>query len=177
MEDRKKRFEEAVMPHLDAAANLARWLARDGAWADDIVQDAMLRAFKSLHTLRGADAKPWLMQIVRNCFRSAASARKTENIVPLPERFEEPDMSVRKADDPESAAIAASAARRLDALIESLPLEFRETLILREMEDFSYREIAEVTKVPIGTVMSRLARARALLRAACTKDELTHGMQ
>ena len=158
MDDRRRRFEAQALPHLDAAYNLARWLSRSPADADDIVQDAMLRAFRAFDGFRGGDAKAWILTIVRNCWRSAGAASKRRGHTGLE------DEQLVADDDPEATAIHAGTRRRLDTLVAELPEEFREVLILREMEDMSYREIAEVTGTPIGTVMSRLARARALLR-------------
>ena len=151
------------MPHLDAATNLARWLARDRDLADDVVQDAMLRAFRAFDHIRGEDAKPWLLQIVRNCHRTALSQRKRRAHVALPE---EEDGSELPADgpDPETIAMNSSEARKLQSAVAALPEDFRETLVLREVEELSYREIADTIGIPIGTVMSRLARARAMLR-------------
>jgi RNA polymerase sigma-70 factor (ECF subfamily) len=158
MDDRRRRFEAQALPHLDAAYNLARWLSRSPADADDIVQDAMLRAFRAFDGFRGGDIKAWLLTIVRNCWLSAGKATKRRGHTPLE------DQELVAEGDPEHSAIQQGAKRRLDALVAGLPEEFREVLILREMEDMSYREIAEITGTPIGTVMSRLARARALLR-------------
>jgi RNA polymerase sigma-70 factor (ECF subfamily) len=159
MDDRRRRFEAQALPHLDAAYNLARWLSRSPTDADDIVQDAMLRAFRAFDGFRGGDAKAWLLTIVRNCWLSAGAATRRRGHTSLEdENLEAPET------DPEQTAIQAGAKRRLDAMIAALPQDFREVLILREMEDMSYREIAEITGVPIGTVMSRLARARAALR-------------
>jgi RNA polymerase sigma-70 factor (ECF subfamily) len=159
MDDRRRRFEAQALPHLDAAYNLARWLSRSPADADDIVQDAMLRAFRGFDGFRGGDAKAWLLTIVRNCWRSAGAATRRRSHTPI-----EDENLVAGEADPEEAAIQSGARRRLDSLVAQLPEEFREVLILREMEDMSYREIAEITGAPIGTVMSRLARARASLR-------------
>jgi len=165
MDERRRRFEAQILPYLDAANNLARWLARDPVAADDIVQDAMLRAFRAFDGFRGEDAKPWLLAIVRNCHRTAWDQRRRRASVPLPEAESEGAREmVAEGPDPETAAISSNVARKLDLMIAMLPEEFRETLILREMEDLTYREIAEITGSPIGTVMSRLARARALLR-------------
>lgn len=158
MDDRRRKFEAQALPHLDAAYNLARWLSRSSADADDIVQDAMLRAFRAFDGFRGGDAKAWILTIVRNCWRSAGAASKRRGHTSLE------DHNLVAEDDPEGTAIQAGTRRKLDDLIAGLPEEFREVLILREMEDFSYREIAEITGTPIGTVMSRLARARAMLR-------------
>jgi len=162
MDTRRQRFEAQALPHLDAAYNLARWLARSPADAEDIVQEAMLRAYRAFDGFRGGDARPWLLAIVRNCWRSAGADTKRRNHVALPE---EGGVALTSDEpDPEARAAQASEGRRLDGLIALLPNEFREVLILREMEDMSYREIAEVTGAPIGTVMSRLARGRAMLR-------------
>ena len=158
MDDRRRRFEAQALPHLDAAYNLARWLSRSPADADDIVQDAMLRAFRAFDGFRGGDIKAWLLTIVRNCWLSAGKATRRRGHTPLE------DQALVAEGDPEHSAIQQGAKRRLAALVAGLPEEFREVLILREMEDMSYREIAEITGTPIGTVMSRLARARALLR-------------
>ena len=149
--------------HLDAAHNLARWLSRDPDLAEDVVQDAVLRAYRAFDSLRG-EAKPWLLAIVRNCHRTAVQQRGRRAHVPLTEDGPETSTIAADVEDPEAAAISSDSARKLDAVIATMPLEFRETLVLREVEDLSYREIADVTGVPIGTVMSRLARARTLLR-------------
>lgn len=148
------------MPHFDAAYNLARWLARSPSDADDIVQDAMLRAYRAFDGFRGSDVKPWLLTIVRNCWRNSGADTYRRAQVPLPVE----DTLVSDEAGPEARALQASDGRKLNEAIALLPDEFREVLILREMEDLSYREIAEVTGVPIGTVMSRLARGRALLK-------------
>jgi RNA polymerase sigma factor (sigma-70 family) len=162
MDDRRRQFEAQALPHLDAAYNLARWLSRSPSDAEDIVQDAMLRAFRAFDGFRGGDIKPWLLAIVRNCWRTASAERSRRGHVPLPE--EHGDALLCDRPDPEETALEASDSRKLNGVIALLPNEFREVLILREMEDMSYREIALVTGAPIGTVMSRLARARALLK-------------
>jgi RNA polymerase sigma-70 factor (ECF subfamily) len=158
MDDRRRRFEAQALPHMDAAYNLARWLSRSPADADDIVQDAMLRAFRAFDGFRGGDAKAWLLAIVRNCWLSAGAAKRRRGQTLLEDGIAD------AGPDPEAAAIQSGDRRRLDAMIARLPADFREVLILREMEDMSYREIAEITGAPVGTVMSRLARARTLLR-------------
>lgn len=160
MDDKRRRFEELVLPHLDAASNLARWLTRNPPEADDIVQDAMLRAFRSFDSFRGDNAKPWLLTIVRNCYRSARSV--SNRFAALPEHHAETEAD--PAPNQESEILRSDDARDMAAVLLALPAEFRETLILREMEEMRYRDIAVVTGVPIGTVMSRLARGRALLR-------------
>ncbi len=156
------------MPHLDAAYNLARWLTKGGAEADDIVQDAMLRAYRSFDGFRGDAVKPWLLTIVRNCHRDILEQKKRHAAAPL----EEEGAGQVAAEDatPEGEAIQQGASRLLDKAIRALPVEFREVVILRELEEMSYRDIAAATGTPIGTVMSRLARGRALL-----KTELTGG--
>ena len=169
MDERRRRFEALAMPHLDAANNLARWLTRGGAEADDIVQDAMLRAFRSFDGFRGEAVRPWLLAIVRNCWRNTSADTRRRKHTALPEEYDEPLLSEEPS--PEATAATASEGRRLNEVIALLPNEFREVLILREMEDLSYREIADVTGVPIGTVMSRLARARALLKEKWLRDQ------
>jgi RNA polymerase sigma-70 factor (ECF subfamily) len=166
MDDRRRRFEAQALPHLDAATNLARWLTRSNADADDVVQDAMLRAWRAFDGFRGGDIRPWLLAIVRNCWRTSAGDRKRRGHVSLPEENSAmtSEAMTFAGPSPEAAAMRTDEGRKLDAVIATLPDEFREVLILREMEDLSYREIATITEVPIGTVMSRLARARAMLR-------------
>jgi len=158
MDERRRRFEALALPHMDAAYNLARWLSRSPSDADDIVQDAMLRAFRAFDGFRGGDIKAWLLTIVRNCWRSSGAAERRRGHTELDEDL------ASEAGGPEDAADTASRRRRLNAALALLPEDFREALVLREMEDMSYREITEITGAPIGTVMSRLARARALLR-------------
>ena len=151
-----------MLPHLDAAYNLARWLAHGDA--DDIVQEAMMRAFKSFDGFRGEAVKPWLLAIVRNCHLNALAEKNRHAASVLDDSRDMP------APDPtpEAHAIQTGDGRRLDNAIAALPEEFREVVILREMEEMSYRDIAIATGAPIGTVMSRLARGRALLREKLT---------
>jgi RNA polymerase sigma factor (sigma-70 family) len=167
VDDKRTRFEARVLPHLDAAHRLARWLSRSPGDADDIVQEAFMRAFRAFDTLRGPDARAWLLAIVRNCHLSARAERRRRAHEPLTEEHEAQPASAAAAapPDPESASIERDERRMLARLIAALPEEQREVLLLRELEDMSYREIAEVAQVPIGTVMSRLARARAALKA------------
>ncbi len=160
MDNRQTEFEAMAMPHLDAAYSLARWLSRSPTDAEDIVQEAMLRAFRAFDAVRGETVRPWLMAIVRNCFRDHnAKARRHE---PASETVLE--HLVFDGPSPEAEALGASERRRLDRMLALLPDDYREVLLLREMEDMSYREISEAIGAPIGTVMSRLARARALLK-------------
>jgi RNA polymerase sigma-70 factor (ECF subfamily) len=164
--ERRARFDAQVLPHLDAAYRFARWLAPSPADADDVVQEAMLRAFRGLDGLRGGDIKAWLFAIVRNCHLTALAQRERRGFVPLPEQSDPQHVAlVSQAPGPECAAMQSDAERRLERLLWDLPPEQREVLILREIEELDYRDIAAVAQVPIGTVMSRLARARAALRA------------
>jgi RNA polymerase sigma factor (sigma-70 family) len=178
MDDKRARFEVQVMPHLDAAYRFARWLARSPGDADDAVQEALLRAFRSFDALRGSDAKAWLLTIVRNCSATAFRDEQRRAFVPLPEDDAQSDGTVLLATtpDPESAAMRRDEARTLDRLMASLSAEHREVLVLREIEDMDYREIASVTSLPIGTVMSRLARARAALKASWLIEATPHAM-
>jgi RNA polymerase sigma-70 factor (ECF subfamily) len=165
MDDRRRRFEAQALPHLDAAYNLARWLSRSSPDADDIVQEAMLRAFRNFDALRGGDVKAWLLTIVRNCHLTMAARRSRQPLTSIDENDTDGATAlVSDMQDPESASIQADERRKLDIAIATLPEEYREVLVLREMEDMSYSEIAVVTGAPIGTVMSRLARARAALK-------------
>lgn len=168
MDDTRHSFEALALPHLDAAYRLARWLSHSPSDAEDIVQDAMLRAFRAFGGFRGDDIRPWLLAIVRNCWRTKAAEGQRRGHGPLPEEDDRP--LVYEGPDPEAEALRASQGRRLAAVISGLPEAFREVLILREVEDLSYQEIAEATGAPIGTVMSRLARARALLRDQWLKE-------
>ena len=158
MDHRRQRFEALALPHLDAAYNLARWLSGSPADADDIVQEAMLRAFRAIDGFRGGDTKVWLLTIVRNCWHSFSASERRRYHTELDDELP------AEGTGPEEAAAQVGRLRQLEAQLALLPEEFRSTLMLREMEDLSYRQIAEVTGAPIGTVMSRLARARALLR-------------
>ncbi len=160
MDNRRTTFEALAMPHLDAAYTLARWLSRSPTDAEDIVQEAMLRAFRAFDAMRGETIRPWLMTIVRNCCHDhRAKARRQE---PLDETVLGKLPAAEPS--PEAEAEGASERRRLDAMLTVLPDDYREVLLLRELEDMSYREISEALGIPIGTVMSRLARARGLLK-------------
>jgi len=167
VDEKRARFEAEVLPHLDAALRFARWLSGSPSDAGDVAQEAILRAFRSFESLRGSDAKPWLLAIVRNCHASAFRQAQRRAHVPLPEEHDEQDgeAMIAATPGPESLAIRADEERTLTRLLSTLPEEQREALVLKELEELSYREIAAVTKVPIGTVMSRLARARTALQA------------
>jgi RNA polymerase sigma factor (sigma-70 family) len=167
MDEKRARFDAEILPHMDAAYRFARWLARSPGDADDLFQDAILRAFRGFDGWRGSDAKAWLLTIVRNCYATAVSRNRGRVQVPLPEEHDLQDghAMIAKTPDPEAESIERDQERALDRLLLSLPEDHREVLVLREIEDLGYREIAAVTQVPIGTVMSRLARARAALKA------------
>jgi RNA polymerase sigma factor (sigma-70 family) len=156
------RFEQLVLPHLDAAVNLARWLLRSRPDAEDLSQAAMLRAYRFFGSFRGGDARAWLLQIVRNtCYTWLEKKRPLD----LMDEFNE-ELHQRPAENPESLAILADDRERLRGALESLPPRLREVLVLRELEGCSYKEIAAITSIPIGTVMSTLARARERLQRA-----------
>jgi RNA polymerase sigma-70 factor, ECF subfamily len=167
MDDRRRRFEALVLPHLDAAYRFARWLSRSPGDADDVVQEAILRAFRGFDTLRGSDVKAWLLTIVKNCHLTAVKQQQRRGFVPLPNEHDVQDgpAMIATTPDPESTSIRRDEAGTLDRLMSALPEEQREVLVLREIEEMDYREIAAVTNVPIGTVMSRLSRARAALKS------------
>lgn len=154
-----------MLPHLGAAYNLARWLTRNDDDAKDVVQEAYLRAYRFFESYRGENARAWLLTVVRNtCFtlKSAQSAHQEE----FDENSAEHDSAGRQNgfDDPAAASQRAEDIAALNAAIAALPIEFREVLVLREIEGCSYKEIAQIIGMPIGTVMSRLSRARALLQ-------------
>ena len=154
---RSRRFEEQVLPHLGAAYGLARWLARADDDAEDVLQEAMLRAFRYYHDRGDGNTRAWLLTIVRNTFYTLRKQSPTT----LQDEFDEAIHG--SADDiatPEMQLLREADIRQLRDAIESLPLEFREVLVLREFEQCSYKDIAEITGLKLGTVMSRLARAR-----------------
>lgn len=166
MQDRT-RFEMLTLPHLDAAFNLARWLTRNDQDADDVVQDAYLRAFRFFAGFDGDDARVWLLAIVRNaCFDWMARNRRKEIIAV--DDFEEMVATTHPDNDdvanPLAILVEKSQASMVQQAIESLPMVYREALVMHEFEDLSYKEIATIVSVPVGTVMSRLSRARSLLR-------------
>jgi RNA polymerase sigma-70 factor (ECF subfamily) len=164
MDERRTRFEAEVLPHLDAAYRFARWLSTSPTDAQDLVQEAVLRAYRRFDSLRGTDAKPWLLAIVRNCFATAFRQQRTT--VPLPDEDDArgAHSMIATTPGPEEDSIIRDQGRLLDRVMALLPEVHREVLVLREVEELDYREIAAVLNVPIGTVMSRLARARAALK-------------
>ena len=169
----KTGFEAVILPHLDAAYNLARWLTRNSADADDVVQEAALRAATYFGGFRGTNPRAWLLQIVRNVAYASKKLVRGAVLVALPEEGKDrplPEL-VDPGDDPEVALGRREDIRRVTRLLAMLPTELRETLVLREIEELSYKEIAQITETPIGTVMSRLWRGRQML-AAAIKAEL-----
>ncbi|HUK03473.1 MAG TPA: sigma-70 family RNA polymerase sigma factor [Burkholderiales bacterium] len=158
MSDRRARFEEQVMPHLDAAYNLARWMTRNEQDARDVVQEAALRAYRFLDGLRG-EARPWFLALVRNACLSWLKANRPAELAGSDAAAPEP----ADPETPETLALRALDRRMLNEALAALPAHFREALILRELEDLAYKDIARITDAPIGTVMSRLARGRRLL--------------
>jgi len=155
-------FEQVVLPHLDAAYNLARWLVRSTHDAEDIVQEAYLRAFKFFGDHQGGDSRAWVLKIVRNTSYSFLEKNRPAD---LADEFDENIHTARKEQpDAEAALLQSADSRMLREALDQLPVNFREVLVLRELEGMSYKEVAEVMDVPIGTVMSGLARGRGQLR-------------
>jgi RNA polymerase sigma-70 factor (ECF subfamily) len=155
-----ERFERVVLPFLDDAYTLARYLLRDEHDAQDVVQEASLRALRYFDGYHGGDPRAWLLSIVRNCSLTWRQRRKTEHAMHVSDASDIPLASGSEAD---SAAVESSERVRVQRAIDALPDEFREVILLREIQDMSYREIGDVVGVPIGTVMSRIARARKRL--------------
>ena len=163
------RFESMVMPHLDAAYNLARWLTRNDHDAEDVVQEAVMRAMRYFDAMKGAEARPWLLKIVRNtCFTWLEKNRPAELIAveDLDALPAEPEATGGAPLNPEVILLQSANRKLVNQALEELPVIYREVLVMREIEDMSYKEIATVAGVPLGTVMSRLARGRDILRRA-----------
>jgi RNA polymerase sigma factor (sigma-70 family) len=164
---RKDSFEAVVLPHLDAAHNLARWLMRDAEAAEDVLQDAIVRALTYFPTFKGINPRGWLLQIVRNAAYGSMKVNRGIQMVPIAMSGEDHSGGAADipsgGDDPEASLIKTRDHGHVRQLIATLPIELRETLVLRELEELSYKEIAEVTRTPIGTVMSRLWRVRRML--------------
>ena len=166
--ERARRFRDATLPHLDEVYTLARYLLRNAADADDAVQECYLRALKHFDTFRGGAIRPWLFAILRNTCKATYAPRRfadqelAEDAVPL---WSEPQ------ETPEAGVLRRRDEQSIRDMVSALPDQFREAIVLREVNDLSYNEIAEIAGVPVGTVMSRLARARSMLRAAWLSAE------
>lgn len=168
-----KRFEQLFLPHLNAAHNLARWLLKDAIAAQDVVQESCLRAFAAQHQFSGGNARAWLLKIVRNqCYdwMKGQSGRKWVDIDDETSMTAADIATLGHIETPEKLIAAMQDAKRVHQALDTLPEIFKEVIILKEMEELAYKDIADVTGVPIGTVMSRLARGRAMLR----KELLNH---
>ncbi|WP_284267315.1 sigma-70 family RNA polymerase sigma factor [Bradyrhizobium iriomotense] len=171
--DKARRFREAALPYLDDVYTLARYLLRDASDAEDAVQECYLRALKHFDSYRGPAMKPWLFAILRNVC-NAEYARRAHSHVPIedtPEAAEQPPIWREAEATPETDVLRKRDATAIRKLIEALAEPFKETFVLREINNLSYREISDAVGAPIGTVMSRLARARAMLRAAWMAEE------
>ena len=161
-EEKLSRFEEQISPHLKSAYNLAKWLTRSHEDAEDVVQEAFLRAFSALESMRSENAKPWLLTIVRNTSMTwLKRQRSAAATIGFEQSLEDP---IERSPDPEEMLLISCDREQVRKALEQLPLDFRETLVLREMEGLSYREISAIVGVPLGTVMSRLSRGRDWLR-------------
>jgi RNA polymerase sigma-70 factor, ECF subfamily len=165
-ESRLRLFEEVILPHLNSAFNLARWMTRNDQDAQDVVQESYMRAFRFFDSYRGGDGKSWLLEVVRNtCFTFQRREMRKSTVVVFDEAAHTPSV---KQPNAEEALVEAGDRQILRGCIEGLPEPFREVLVMRELEEMSYRQIAEVSGVPPGTVMSRLSRARKRLEE-CAK--------
>jgi len=172
--DRARRFREAALPHLDDLYTLARYLLRDATDAEDAVQECYLRALKHFDGYRGPAMKPWLFAILRNVCRAEYARRAsspTDTIDDVPDSAEQTPLWHEAQETPEAQVLRQKDASAIRRLVEALAEPFRETFVLREIHNLSYREIADVAAVPVGTVMSRLARARAMLRTAWLAEQ------
>jgi RNA polymerase sigma-70 factor, ECF subfamily len=178
-------FNHAVLPHLDEAYNLARWLTGSRSDAEDVVQESLLKAFKYFSGLRGSDAKPWLLTIVRRtCFTWLRANRPRQLVytddeagIEAQSRATVVALHPKAAETPESLLSDKEARAKLNAEVEALPPHYREVIVLREISSLSYKEIADIAEIPVGTVMSRLARARSALLSRMTKPaEVANGL-
>ena len=166
-------FEQTIVPHLDGAYNLATWLTRNKDDAEDVVQEAYLRAFRFFGGFRGGDGKPWLLAIVRNTFQTWLRREKgVRSVVMFDEQTHSPELAKT---NPEGTLRKKFDVGSLRECLEKLPVDYREVVILRELEEMSYQEIADVVKIPLGTVMSRLSRARQRL-ADCLAARVNGGV-
>jgi len=172
--EKARRFRDAALPHLDDAYTLARYLLRDPVDAEDAVQECYLRALKHFDSYRGPAMKPWLFAILRNVCRAEFARRASTPTAPIddvPEEAEQTPLWHDAQQTPEAQMLRRWDSTTIRRLVAALAEPFRETFVLREIHDLSYREIAEIVGAPVGTVMSRLARARAMLRSAWMAEE------
>jgi RNA polymerase sigma-70 factor (ECF subfamily) len=170
LDDARLQFELTVLPHLDAALNLSRWLTRDGHDAEDVVQEACLRALRFIHTQRGQNHRAWLLTIVRNTCCTWLEKNRPSELA----RASPLDAAAEPATDaagPEAQAIERADCELVRQAVEELPLEYREVIVLRELEEMSYKEVAQILGIPLGTVMSRLSRGRARLERWLTERQ------
>jgi RNA polymerase sigma-70 factor (ECF subfamily) len=181
-DDKAARFEALAMPHLDAAYNLARWLTGSDSDAQDLLQNAFLRAFKAIDGYRGGDARAWLLTIVRNTFYTTLRDRRHEHAdVCFDEELHSDDgddhagSAYAVGSDPARIAAIRDAGDAVNRALARLPRAYREVLVMKEMDDLSYKQIAQVVGIPIGTVMSRLARARKQLLALLVDERPAGG--
>ena len=168
-QDKLVSFEEAVLPHLNAAYNLAHWLMRNDTDAEDVVQEACLRAFKFFRGFHGVDGRSWLLTIVRNTCYTWMQHNRSPELIVSHDDDEQPEIESTDL-NPEELLLQKADTLMVRRALEELPVGFREVLVLRELEDMSYREIAGITDLPLGTVMSRLARGRKRLQLALTNQ-------
>jgi RNA polymerase sigma factor (sigma-70 family) len=168
-----RSFEEVLLPHLDAAFNYARWLTKNDADAEDVVQDAYVRALRFFSSLRGEDARAWLLTIVRNTWYGRFPRRAGSGAMTV--AGEDADNRADTSLDPEAQVIQQQTVEHVRRALETLPTDFREVLVLRELEGLSYKEIAAIVGIPLGTVMSRLARARERLAGVLATSEMSGG--
>jgi RNA polymerase sigma-70 factor (ECF subfamily) len=169
--DERLRFERVVLPHLDAAYNLARWLTRNDSDAQDVAQEAAVRALRYFHSFRGENARAWFLQIVRHACWTWLRINRPADLLHADDDSGVPEPHAPEADEPDAAALHRDEHARVNRALAALPVQCREVLVLRELEDLSYRDIAAIVDVPVGTVMSRLSRARARMRAALVAQE------
>jgi len=168
-DENRKRFELLALPHLNAAYNLARWLTHNDHDAQDVVQESYVRAMRYMGTFRGDSARAWLLQIVRNtCYSWIKENRPLDNVALDDSDDAWQAIPAPAADEPHAMAIRKADRQQINEALAALPVAYREVLVLRELEDLSYAEIARIAEIPVGTVMSRLARARGLMRSALT---------
>jgi len=174
-QERMRRFRDAALPHLDDAFTLARYLMRNSSDAEDAVQECYLRALRHFDSYRGPAMKPWLLTILRNVCNAEFARRRREEVPTDPTQdsavTEEMPMWQEPQASPEGLVLRQQEDATIRRLVAELPQLFREVIVLREINDLSYQEIADVAGVPVGTVMSRLARARAMLRSAWNAAE------